>query len=108
MKQCERCLKHIEQEGQHTCKPTLLVETLEIAISILQNKLDGELRTKWQPIETAPVGDVEFFGWDGTRLEKTWKGWSEVDGSPVYVYSDWRSWKPTRWMTLPETPKDTP
>jgi len=54
--------------------------------------------SEWQPIETAPKGDVEFLGWDGKILDKTWQGWTERD-MPVYVREDWRSWKPTHWMS---------
>jgi hypothetical protein len=58
----------------------------------------------WQPISTAPDGE-DILGTDGGTVDRTWEGWMDGDGNPVYVHADWVSWEPTHWMPLPKPPR---
>ncbi len=61
---------------------------------------------RWQPIETAPRGEVEFLATDGEMIDKAWFGWMGGDPErPVCLRADWASWEPTLWMPLPATPQ---
>lgn len=62
-------------------------------------------KANWQLMNTAPRGsDNLFIGWDGETVSVTWEGWSNDDGVPVYVRSDWISWNQTHWMPLSYPP----
>ncbi len=61
---------------------------------------------RWQPIETAPRGEVEFLATDGEMVDKAWFGWMGGEPEePVFLRAHWVSWNPTLWMPLPPLPK---
>ena len=68
--------------------------------------IESDRGSKWQPIETAPVGGTFFVGWRDGEGQWCLGVGSRISNGPIRSIDGAAELKATHWLPVPEPPPD--